>query len=451
MNLQEELLSKKRTKKHLLGLIIASLVPPLCSSIISFVTPIFFNKEFYSAYREYTLYLIFVGIFHLGIAETIITGYNNGKDKINDSSKSFTALVFIQLLFSFLILISFFFIKQIWYTPLFYGIISIPVFNIYYSIQVWYQNNKDNKSLSYNIISFPLLSILSLTICQVFSLDFKFFISCLIFSYFLICIHFIMKNYNIIFKKITINDCIIIIKHGFKILLLMLFFNLSFESIRISLLSNDLKSDFANWSLYMSIVGIGLLLATSVNRIITPYYKDDVYKDQIRVLNKLIYSLSTIAMIILNLLYPIFERLYPDYFESRFNYIIAVSTLPVLMIIKSLLISELKFKTINFNLYFKTLIPFIIILIYTIIAEDSKYIYFIYSVSLTTYILLSNYKEKLKYFLLQNFYLFTMLFFSDFYFQELSIIFLLIFIFLFKNDLYNGFSLFIFKLRNKRL
>ena len=71
MNLQEELLSKKKPKKYLLGLILASLVPPLCSSIISFITPIFFNKEFYTAYREYTLYLIFVGIFHLGIAETI--------------------------------------------------------------------------------------------------------------------------------------------------------------------------------------------------------------------------------------------------------------------------------------------------------------------------------------------------------------------------------------------
>ena len=451
MNLQEELLSKTKPKKYLFGLIIASLVPALCSLIISFITPIFFNKEFYTAYREYTLYLIFVGIFHFGIAETIITGYNIGKDKINDSAKSFTALVFLQILFSFLIIIVLCFVKQIWYTPLFFAIVSIPVFNIYYSIQIWYQNNKDNKSLSYNIIAFPLLSIMSLTICQICNLDFKYFISSLIVVYFSICLYFISRNYGLIFTKIRIEDCIVIVKHGVKILILMLFFNLSFESIRISLLLNDLKSDFANWSLYMSIVGVGLLLATSVNKIVTPYYKDDAYHDQLLVLNKLIYSLSNVVMVILNLLYPIFQRIYPDYFDNQFNYIIAVSTLPVLMMVKSLLISELKFKNIEFLLYCKILIPAIVIIGYTLITKDSGNIYFIYSVSLTSYIFLSGFTNRLRYFVLQNGYLFSLFVFRDSFIQELSIVYLLTFIFVFKYDLYSGFLLFIYKLRNKRL
>lgn len=371
-------------KKDLLRVSSSNLIVMLSSIINGLVLPYVLSIDAFSDLKTYTLYASFIGFMHFGFVDglNIKYGGNTFKDvdkKEFDGFHSFF-ITFQLLVLLFVMLIGLFLNNTI---VLLVGLALLPI-NLQSFFLYFYQAIGEFKDYTRAAIIVPIVNIL-LTLLFVFIgvVDYKFYIFSTIFSY-LISIIFLELRYRTflnnrfklslglsnIFEDFKIYKPIFI--SGFFIMLGNVLFTLFFDTGRwmAKFLSNN--EGFAKYSLGISLIGFVVIFISAINKTFYPYlYRNNSSKLILKYKNilYLIGSFSLLSFFVLKLIITFFL---PKYIDSLPLTAILMTSIPGMMIIKSIYVNLYKIQKKERFFLFDTMLYLIV----AIVLSFSFYFYF---------------------------------------------------------------------------
>lgn len=388
----------EKVVKNIILVAMSNIFTLLAGVLTGFILPKIMSKADYGYYKTFTLYLGYVGLFHLGFIDGIYLIYagikytNLNKEKFRMYSKF---LIFFQLFISIIIvLIALFFIKSE------YGIIFFCIgINLFFqNITSYYQFisqvTSRFKELSFrNIIKAFLTSISIIILTILFYFNIISLISYLMYIILYTLIQLLLTIWYVFtYKDITFGKSFKI-KNEYKHLFSL--FKLGFPLLVANLVSSLILSvdrqfvsilfnieEYATYAFAYNMLSLITTVISAISTVLYPTIK--VYKeDQLKInYNKLITIISIVVSFCVGAYYPlkfVLENFLPNYLNS----------LPIFRIILPGLIISSCISMIMFNYYksmnkqSKYFVISLIILCLSILANIISYCIFKTTISIS--------------------------------------------------------------------
>lgn len=317
----------KKDIKNTIIMVLANIFAVLVSLLNGFIIPKLVSVETYSQFKTYSLYIGYLGIFHLGFVNGIYMKYGNlsFKELPREKFRSFTRYLFIQqLCMSTLIVIPVLvFIKeQPWRHPLFFVGLSLLPINIsgYYSWVNQFTQRFANEGKI--IVISNIFNILLVISVWIFGIDnYLYLIIFQLSIKIIILIIWIVWNVEITFGKrasmwSTRRDIMEAVHNGFFVTIseYMGIIILGIDSIIINNFFDNIE--YARYAFAVSVVALLFTLITAISKVIFPYLMR-IPKDKYDVLyiqmSKLIIVFSQVILCIMFFSWIAISKFIPKY------------------------------------------------------------------------------------------------------------------------------------------
>jgi O-antigen/teichoic acid export membrane protein len=319
----------------------------------AFIIPKYLTVLAYSSYKTYLLYIGFIGILHFGFVDGINL-YFGGKKKESINKNEVQALFFFILIIELLVCFLLFIIYLIAGSGviLLYLIISIIPLNLNSFLLFYYQAIGDFNSYTKTMLILPITNIVGITFIVAFNLaDYHLFIYLYIISYLLSVIYSISINtkitrgHNVISNiKYIINNIFTIRKiivSGFYLLIGNLLYLLFFDIGRVLIKFLGTEVNFAMYSFSLSMMSAVIIFVNSINKTIYPYMFN--YSNSQR--GKLTEYLTMLGVASFPLYYGVYYLVLnyiPKYEDALLLTAILMSSIPGILIVKSIYVNQYK-------------------------------------------------------------------------------------------------------------
>lgn len=217
-------------KKNIVWVLVTNCMILAVGVISAFFVPKYVSVETYAEYKTYTLYVSYLGIFHLGFNNGIYLKYGNYdyKDIPFDRFKGYTRfLVVMQLIAQIMLfgILGFFTRDNYFDTPFFYIVLNILAINVrcYYSyINLFTKRFQLDCiiQLVNNILNFSIIAILLFVKCD----NYQWYLSAITIGNFVVLFMSMITAREITHAKevktnYDFNEIAELIKHGFMIMI----------------------------------------------------------------------------------------------------------------------------------------------------------------------------------------------------------------------------------------
>ena len=370
-------------KNDLLRVSGSNFVVMLSSILNGLVLPYVLSVEGFSDLKTYTLYASFIGFLHFGFVDGLNIKYGGcaykDVDKIEFDGYHRFFILFQIIMVLAIILIGYLLNNTI---ILFVGLAILPI-NLQTFFLFFYQAIGEFKDYSRATVIVPVINVLiTLTFVLVGIVDYRIYVLTIIFSY-LVSIILLERRYikytNIHFK---FNLKFLKLLHGFKrykvifvsgffIMLGNVLFTLFFDTGRWMSKFFSSYDGFAKYSLGLSLIGFALVFIGAVNKTFYPYLFKNNSNELILKYRKILYIAGSLSLPAFFLIKLIIESFLPKYMESLSITAILMTSIPGIMIIKSIYVNLYKVQKKEKKFLYDTLQ-------YLIITILLNFIFFFY-------------------------------------------------------------------------
>ena len=337
-------------KKNVLLVIGVNIIVLLSSVFNSVVLPYFFTLEEYADFRTYFLYASFIGFLHFGFVDGVNIKYG-GKSR-EDIKKSamqsyFSFLFSFQIIFVILLL----FISLL-ISDKFILLVSLSVLPINLSsfILFYYQAIGEFKNYSRVSLFMPFTVVILSTLLILLNVKtFEYYVLVMILGYVFSLIYIFKKEnlkIKLLFKLSEYKETFLkyksIFLSGFYIMIGNVMFALFFDSgrwITKFFLSKDL---FAIYSFSVSLLGIILIFISALNKTFYPYLSKNNNVDTVNRMKDVFYVLGSLCLPLYFILHLVVQNYMPKYNASLSVSSILFTSIPGILIIKSIYVNMYK-------------------------------------------------------------------------------------------------------------
>ena len=344
-------------KRDLLRVSGSNLIVLVSSVINGFLLPSVLSIDSFANYKTYTLYVGFVGFLHLGFVDGINIKYG-GKEEIEVDIIEFNLyhkfFLLFQSLVVFVVLTLGFVIKDNFLLLL---ALSILPLNLQSLFLFYYQAIRKFKIYSKGVIFAPLTSIV-ITISLIFLgvKQYNYYVFSSIIGYigsviFMEFFHYkthgfgshnIIKNEE---PKTLFNDSIKqIFISGFFIMTGNILFKLFFDSGKWMAKIYTDNEGFAQFSLGISLIGFILFFINTINKTFYPYLYHNFSDEVVDKYKKILTVIGSFSLVGFFVLKKIVVTFLPKYEEALFITAILITSIPGMMVIRSLYVNYYKIK-----------------------------------------------------------------------------------------------------------
>lgn len=352
-------------KKDLMKVFGSNIVTLAAGIVSGLVIPSFLSLDQYAYFKTFTLYLSYVGILHLGLADGLFIKYGGSyEDEVDKSllkGEHHFFLVF-QFVVSIVIIMVSLFIKD---KILLVFSLSIIPFNLLTFYKFFYQAIGKFNIYS-KILIFPPVVMLfaNLVVIFIFQIEnYWLFIFIRLFAYFLI---FLILEYNFyrLTKSAEVNIDFSEIKSIFNIGFFIMLGNLSsvmFYSIdRWFVKFSFTSSDFAFYSFAISMMGMINIFINSITKVFYPYLARNKEYGILQRLKKYFIIIASFATGLYFVFAFIVNNFIPKHIPALNIIAIIFAGFPALITIKALYINLYKVRKSD-KLYLKTVFSMLLI------------------------------------------------------------------------------------------
>ena len=355
-------------KKDLLRVSGSNLVVMLSSIVNGIVLPYVLSIDSFSDLKTYTLYASFIGFLHLGFVDGLNIKYG-GKTREDIDKVEFNSFHNFFITFQLIILLLFVGIGLIINNNiiLLLGLAILPI-NLQSFFLYYFQAIGEFKEYSKTTILVPLINLV-LTLILVFTgvVDYRVYIVSTIISY-LISILFLERNYRIYSnfsfvidkKSLALKGSFKLYKaifmSGFFIMLGNVLFTMFFDIGKwgAKFLTNN--EGFAKYSLGISLIGFVMIFIGAINKTFYPYLSRNNKVEQILKYKNILYIISSFSLAGFFFLQIIIKTFLPKYIDSLPITAVLMTSIPGMMIIKSIYINLYKVQKKEKKFLYDTLI-----------------------------------------------------------------------------------------------
>lgn len=361
-------------KKDLLRVSGSNLIVMLSSIVNGLVLPYVLSIEAFSDLKTFTLYASFIGFMHFGFVDGLNIKYGGSiyKDidrKEFDGFHSF--FITFQLLVLLFVIVTGIFLNNT--IILLVGLALLPI-NLQSFFLYFYQAIGEFKDYARATIIVPIVNIL-LTLLFVFTgiVDYKFYIFSTIFSYLISTIflevryrRFLNNRFQLILVSFSILDNFKNYKpifiSGFFIMLGNVLFTLFFDTGRwmAKFLTNN--EGFAKYSLGISLIGFVVIFIGAINKTFYPYLYRNNSSELILKYKNTLYLIGSFSLLSFFILKTIITFFLPKYIESLPLTAILMTSIPGMLIIKSIYVNLYKVQKKEQKFLYDTMLYLIVAL-----------------------------------------------------------------------------------------
>lgn len=362
----------------------SNLIVMLSSIVNGLVLPYVLSIDSFADLKTYTLYASFIGFLHFGFVDGLNIKYGGQRrediDKIEFNGFHNFFITFQLFILLLVILIGIIINNSI---ILFVGLAILPI-NLQSFFLYYFQAIGEFKDYSMATIIVPVINII-LTLIFVFIgvVDYRVYIVTIIISYSISIILLEMRyrlysNYHFVINlesHMLLNGFKMyraIFMSGFFIMLGNVLFTLFFDTGRwISKFFTD-NEGFAKYSLGISLIGFVMIFIGAINKTFYPYLYRNNNTDLILKYKNILYIIGSFSLIGFFPLQLLITRFLPKYVESLPITAVLITSIPGMMIIKSIYVNLYKVQKKEKRFLFDTLIYLIIAILLNFIL----YLYF---------------------------------------------------------------------------
>ncbi|PZX50267.1 hypothetical protein LV84_04067 [Algoriphagus ratkowskyi] len=415
------------------------------SLINGLILPSYLSYEEFSDLKTYTLFLSFVGLLHFGFVDgiNVIYGGLTAKD-VNPSifKEQHDFFILSTILISVIAITC-----SVYFGDMMFILLALSIFplNMQSFFLSFYQAIGEFSIYFKCTIITPIINICFT--CSLLLLNITDYYWYVLGNLLGTILSFVfLELNNSIFKERIINISIFknilkyrdIIISGIFILFGNILFTMYFDVGKWTTKLFLSNIDFAIYSLSVSLVGFVLIFVSSVNKIFYPYLfknQDSNSISQIRVILLLVSAFSIPFYFILDFIVLLYL---PNYVDSLPITAILITTIPGVVVIKSIYVNLYKIKKIEPKFLFDSIVYLIIAISLSVVSflifESLNSIAISFSISIGIWLLLPlslikfNFKEfskELLYFIL-FFYTFYELYYTNYYFLIKFLVFICI-------------------------
>jgi O-antigen/teichoic acid export membrane protein len=343
-------------KNDLIRVSSSNLIVLISSIINGLLLPYILSIDNFANFKTYILFASFIGFLHFGFVDGINIKYGGFSEKEVDN-KEFKLFHNFFLLFQFIIL---FLVIGIGFVTdnkiiLLVGLAVLPV-NLQSFFLFYYQALGSFKEYSKATIIAPLASIsLTLALVLLGVKEFQYYVLSNIMGFLLSSIYLEFKFQNLTKNrgkfKINTTSLLCLIKRkenkvvfisGIFILLgniiFGLFFDLGMWMVKIYF-DNE---GFANFALGVSLISFILIFINTINKTFYPYLFHNFTKDIIKKYKSILYVLGSFSLICFFLIREMVILFLPKYVDSLPITSILISSIPGMLIVKSIYVNSYK-------------------------------------------------------------------------------------------------------------
>lgn len=374
-------------KKDLILVSSSNLIVLFSGILNGLVLPGILTIESFANLKTYALYASFIGLLHFGFVDGINIKYGGKSDSNIDNKKAIILhnfFLFFQIIIFLLFLIFGLIIKS---NIFFLLILAILPYNLQSFFLFYYQALGKFKEYSIATVISPVMSIFFTVILILFDIkDYYFYVTSNILGYLFSALYL-----EIVFRKSKKNNKSIKIHSLFRefldlrkeikmiffsgifILLGNILFNLYYDMGRwfAKLFFNNIA--FANYSLGISLIGFVLIFINSINKTFYPHLFNNYNQTSFNKYKNTLYILGSFSLTGYFFLRYIVILFLPKYIESLSITAILITSIPGLLVVKSIYVNSYKIlKTEKHFMYDSLRYLFVSIVIYLVSFLFSK-------------------------------------------------------------------------------
>ena len=375
--------TKMSLTKDLLRVSGSNLVVMLSSIINGLVLPYVLSIDSFADLKTYTLYASFIGFLHLGFVDGLNIKYGGyTKDDVDKSEFNGFHNFFIIYQLLFVILLALIGILTDNILIMLVALAVLPI-NLQSFFLYYFQAIGEFKDYSKTVIIVPAINIIvTLIFVLIGVVDYRVYVLTSIFSYF-ISIILLERRYKLGTKfKVVISFESLNIIEGFKlyrsiflsgffIMLGNVLFTMFFDTGRWMSKFFTTNEDFAKYSLGISLIGFVMIFIGAVNKTFYPYLFKNNESETITRYKNLLYIIGSFSLLGFPFLKLIIAQFLPKYIDSLPITAVLITSIPGMMIIKSIYVNLYKVQKIERKFFRDTLI-------YLIIAAILNFLFFFY-------------------------------------------------------------------------
>lgn len=345
----------------------SNLIVMLSSIVNGLVLPYVLSIDAFADIKTYTLYASFIGFLHFGFVDGLNIKYG-GQTVSGVDTKEFNSFHNFFITFQLFIIISFLIIAMLLNNDmmLLVGLAILPI-NLQSFFLYYFQAIGEFKEYSKTTIIVPVITI-TITLAMVYAnvLDYRLYVLASIFGYFISIMLLERRYYVFSNNRFKINlESINILKgfrgfkaiflSGFFIMLGNVLFTLFFDTGRWMSKLFTSNEDFAIYSLGVSMIGFVMVFVGAVNRTFYPYlYRNNEPELLVRYKN-ILYVIGTLSLVGYFILELIVNEFLPKYAASLPITAVLLSSIPGMIIIKSIYVNLYKVQKKESRFFIDTL------------------------------------------------------------------------------------------------
>jgi len=343
-------------KNDLIRVSSSNLIVLISSIINGLLLPYFLSIDGFANFKTYFLFASFIGFLHFGFVDGVNIKYGGFSEKDVDN-REFKLLHNFFLLFQSIIIFLVIGIGFVTYNKiiLLVGLAVLPV-NLQSFFLFYYQALGSFKEYSKATVIAPLTSIsLTLVLVLLGVKEFQYYVLSNIMGFLLSSIYLEFKFQNLTKNRVRLiinwNSLLYIIKRkenkvifisGIFILLGNIFFGLFFDlGLWIVKIYFD-NEGFANFALGVSLISFVVIFINAINKTFYPYLFHNFTKDIIKKYKSILYVSGSFSLIGFFLLKEIVILFLPKYVDSLPITSILISSIPGMLIVKSIYVNSYK-------------------------------------------------------------------------------------------------------------
>lgn len=379
----------KKIMKNFAEVVISNITTILSGIVVSFIIPKILTVEDYGSYKTFTLYLSYIGFFHLGIIDGIVLKYGGcNYDEINkEKFRSFFSWYFlIQVLFSIIIIIiSVICLKKSDQLIGVFVAIDMIAINITTYYQQLSQITQRFEEYSLRKILQSIFNVLSVSILfflfnKGIDVGYELYISIILFINICLCLWYIYTYKSLTFGKSytlfeTGEEIITLIKIGFPLLFANLCTSLilTVDKQFVSILFD--KSTFAIYSFAYNMLSLVTVATSAVAAVLYPTLMRTKKERLKNMYDSLIVAMLSFVFLALSLYFPLVafvQWFLPKYNESLIIFRIIFPGLAVSSCITVIIHNYYKVIGENLKFFRKS----VVVLVFSCIANAIAYLFF---------------------------------------------------------------------------